>query len=68
MNGRVLQFYASRDGAEWIKAGEEQDIGTLSDEYGGKLGFTGTMVGLCAQDLNGTLKHADFDYFTYSAL
>ncbi|MGO4375316.1 hypothetical protein AB4Z21_32085 [Paenibacillus sp. MCAF20] len=23
------------------------------------------MIGLCAQDLNGELKHADFDYFSY---
>jgi hypothetical protein len=27
------------------------------------LRFTGAMIGLCAQDVGGTFKHADFDYF-----
>ncbi|MBD2872311.1 glycoside hydrolase family 43 protein [Paenibacillus arenilitoris] len=64
---RSLRFYASPDGGRWQAVGGEFDLGVLSDEHGGKLGFTGTMIGLCAQDLNGTGKHADFDYFAYSA-
>ncbi|MGO4546083.1 glycoside hydrolase family 43 protein [Paenibacillus sp. 2TAB23] len=64
---RALQFYASQDGEAWIAVGGVLDMGVLSDEYGGKLGFTGAMVGLCAQDINGTKKHADFDYFSYTA-
>lgn len=62
---RALQFYASPDGEQWKAVGEVLDMGVLSDEYGGKLGFTGTMIGLCAQDINGTKKQADFDYFSY---
>ncbi len=65
VRGRSLRFLASPDGAQWTEVGGERDIGTLSDEYGGKLGFTGAMIGLCAQDINGTSKHADFDYLTY---
>lgn len=60
-----VQFYCSPDGQEWQTVGSELDLGQLSDEYEGKLGFTGTMIGLCAQDLSGTMKHADFDYFKY---
>jgi hypothetical protein len=37
----------------------------LADEYGGKLEFTHAFVGMCVQDLSGTRKHADFDYFAY---
>ncbi|MGO4538487.1 glycoside hydrolase family 43 protein [Paenibacillus sp. 2TAB19] len=62
---RELCFFASPDGDLWQAVSDTLDIGSLSDEYGGKLGFTGTMIGLCAQDLNGELKHADFDYFSY---
>jgi xylan 1,4-beta-xylosidase len=35
----------------------------LCDDYGSTLRFTGTMIGLCAQDVGGTFKHADFEYF-----
>ncbi|XEC93975.1 glycoside hydrolase family 43 protein [Paenibacillus tarimensis] len=66
IDGRDLQFYVSPDGAEWQALGPVLDMGTLSDEYGGKLGFTGSFAGLCAQDINGTLKNADFDYFQYA--
>lgn len=61
-----VQFYCSPDGAEWQTVGPVLDLGQLSDEYEGKLGFTGTFIGLCAQDLSGTMKHADFDYFKYA--
>ncbi|TCM99741.1 xylan 1,4-beta-xylosidase [Paenibacillus sp. BK033] len=60
-----VQFYCSPDGLAWQAVGPVLDLGQLSDEYEGKLGFTGTFVGLCAQDLSGTMKHADFDYFKY---
>lgn len=65
VNERALQFHASPDGERWQAIGGKLDTGVLSDEFGGKLGFTGAMIGLCAQDMNGTKKHADFDYFTY---
>ncbi|WP_284640679.1 glycoside hydrolase family 43 protein [Paenibacillus silviterrae] len=63
-----LSLYVSSDGQAWQRIGPELDFGMLSDEYGGKLGFTGSMVGLCAQDLSEAKSYADFDYFTYRAL
>ncbi len=62
-----VQFSASPDGADWQPVGPALDLGQLSDEYEGKLGFTGTLIGLCAQDLSGTGLHADFDYFNYAS-
>lgn len=69
--GQELQFYYSVNGNEWSKAGPVLDAAKLSDEYATvsedgvfkAWGFTGTFVGLCAQDLSGQNKHADFDYF-----
>jgi xylan 1,4-beta-xylosidase len=60
-----VQFYCSQDGSLWLEVGQPLDLGQLSDEYEGKLGFTGAFIGLCVQDLAGTRKHADFDYFRY---
>lgn len=67
VSNRSLQFFASPNGNQWEAVGDELDMCVLTDEYGGKLGFTGTMIGLCAQDINGTKKHVDFDYLIYSA-
>lgn len=61
-----VSFSCSPDGSVWQPVGQPLDLGQLSDEYEGKLGFTGTMVGLCAQDLSGTMLEADFDYFKYT--
>ncbi|XHR27572.1 MAG: glycoside hydrolase family 43 protein [Chthoniobacteraceae bacterium] len=64
LDGTRLQFAASPDGAAWQNIGPELDASKLSDDYGtGYLRFTGTMAGLCAQDLGGTRAPADFDYF-----
>jgi len=60
-----LQFSASPDGVSWRKVGAELDASRLSDDYGNTLRFTGSMVGLCCQDLGGTHAAADFDYFDY---
>jgi xylan 1,4-beta-xylosidase len=57
----ALRFSASPDGREWRQIGPRLDASKLSDEYA--QGFTGTMIGLCAQDLSGDKTHADFDYF-----
>jgi xylan 1,4-beta-xylosidase len=62
------QFYYSVDLAEWRPVGDALDITHLSDDFGDYVRFTGTFVGLCAQDLSGTGKHADFDYFVYREL
>lgn len=68
IHGRDLIFYASPDGVDWIAVCTPLDFGTLSDEYGGKLGFTGSYVGICAQDLDQQEKVAYFDYFEYKEL
>ncbi|MEE4563870.1 glycoside hydrolase family 43 protein [Paenibacillus polymyxa] len=68
IHGRDLIFYASPDGQEWTAVCNPQDFGTLSDEYGGKLGFTGAFVGICVQDLDRQSKEAWFDYFEYLPL
>jgi xylan 1,4-beta-xylosidase len=57
------QFYASPDGAGWQAVGPSLDTFKLSDDYGSGLKFTGTMAGICCQDLSGTRATADFDYF-----
>ncbi len=63
-----LRFYYSTDAKEWKQIGPIFDASTLSDEFeegGGDAHFTGAFVGLCCQDLSGTRKNADFDYFDY---
>ena len=65
VNGERLQFSASPDGKAWQDIGPVLDFSKLSDDYGSTLRFTGAMVGVCAQDLNGTKTIADFDYFDY---
>ncbi len=60
-----LQFYYSLDGNNWTKIGSVYDNSILSDEYCYLSGFTGAFVGMCCQDISGTGKHADFDYFKY---
>lgn len=62
-----LQFSASPDGTTWRAIGPALDATKISDDYGQGLHFTGAMVGLCAQDLNGTRTIADFDYFSVMA-
>lgn len=61
---REVQFAASADGMTWRTVGPVLDATKISDDYGHGLHFTGAMVGLCAQDLNGTRTPADFDYFS----
>jgi xylan 1,4-beta-xylosidase len=67
VDGVNLQFSASLDGKSWQNIGPALDFSKLSDDYGSTLRFTGAMVGLCAQDLNGSHAIADFDYFRYQA-
>lgn len=68
VNFERLQFAASLDGKKWQTVGPVLDASKLSDDYGAGLHFTGAMVGVCAQDISGALRHADFDYFKYDAL
>ena len=61
-NGWVSCTYAVGD-APWQPIGAEMDGSFLSDEACNEGWFTGTMVGLCCQDLTGAKLPADFDYF-----
>jgi xylan 1,4-beta-xylosidase len=65
VDGERLQFSASRDGKSWQKICPVLDFSKLSDDYGSTLRFTGSFVGVCAQDVGGTHAIADFDYFDY---
>lgn len=58
-----LQFAAGPAPDKLNPIGRVLDASKLSDDYGQGLHFTGAMIGLCAQDLNGTGCVADFDYF-----
>ena len=64
----ILQFYYSIEEGVWERIGEEIDIGHLSDDDADYIRFTGTFVGMAAQDLSGQHLHADFDYFNYQVL
>ncbi|WP_342562242.1 glycoside hydrolase family 43 protein [Paenibacillus sp. FSL R7-0345] len=61
----TLQFYYAVEAGSWSPAGGEIHIAHLSDEAKEPLRFTGTFIGVCVQDLGGTRRHADFDYFIY---
>nr|WP_321455831.1 glycoside hydrolase family 43 protein [uncultured Cohaesibacter sp.] len=63
-----LQFYFRQKGTDWQKLGGTLDALILADESGpgDSCNFTGTFLGMCAQDLTGAAKHADFAYFSYS--
>jgi xylan 1,4-beta-xylosidase len=52
---------------EWRWFPGPLDASILSDEAGppGNPNFTGAFVGMCCQDLAGTRRPADFDYFLY---
>jgi xylan 1,4-beta-xylosidase len=62
-----LYFAYRVNGKEWIWLPEQFDASVLSDEASapGTPNFTGTFVGMCCQDLAGTCRTADFDYFDY---
>jgi xylan 1,4-beta-xylosidase len=62
-----LNFAYRVDGEDWRWLPEQFDASILSDEASapGTPNFTGAFVGMCSQDLAGTLRHADFDYFDY---
>ncbi|HSP68268.1 MAG TPA: glycoside hydrolase family 43 protein [Bryobacteraceae bacterium] len=60
-------YFAYRTGdRDWTRIGP-LDASILSDEASvpGTPNFTGAFVGVCCQDLAGTGRPADFDYFEY---
>jgi xylan 1,4-beta-xylosidase len=67
VDGERLRFSYKPDGAEWHEIPQEFDATILSDEAGPPgPNFTGAFVGMCCQDLGGTQKPADFDWFEYA--
>ena len=64
---RELRFSWSDDGENWNDIPAVLDQGLLSDEAGDNLPgqFTGAFVGLTCNDLTGSRKCADFEFFSY---
>jgi xylan 1,4-beta-xylosidase len=62
-----LLFAYRLEGGAWVWLPGPFDAGILSDEAGpaGNPSFTGAFVGMCCQDLQGSRRVADFDYFSY---
>ncbi|HEX2136085.1 MAG TPA: glycoside hydrolase family 43 protein [Microvirga sp.] len=62
-----LQFAYAAAGDDWTWLPNVFDASILSDEAmaPGTANFTGNFVGVCCQDLSGTGRPADFDYFVY---
>jgi len=62
-----LYFGYRLEGQDWRWLPGPFDASALSDEAGppGNPNFTGTFIGMCCQDLAGTGRAADFDYFDY---
>jgi xylan 1,4-beta-xylosidase len=62
-----LRFAYAIGDDEWAWLPNVFDASILSDEamVPGTANFTGNFVGVCCQDLSGTGRQADFDYFIY---
>lgn len=62
-----LRFAYRVEGQSWNWLPEQLDASILSDEAAapGSPNFTGAFVGMCCQDMAGTARPADFDYFEY---
>lgn len=66
LQGTKVQFSYGYRGEALQKAGSAVNASFLSDEACSEGWFTGTMIGICCQDLTGFGKHADFDWFEVS--
>lgn len=64
LNHTEIQFFYAVEDGNWREIGPALESKILSDDYD-HLGFTGAFVGICAQDISGTGKYADFQYFKY---
>ena len=60
-----LAFFYSLDGADFVKFGGDFDMTALSDEASDYGEFTGTFVGIFAQDSHLRETWAEFDWFEY---
>lgn len=63
MREEKLQFYYGYSEGELRPLGDAFFTGFMSDEACSEGWFTGSMVGICCQDLTGFGKYADFDWF-----
>jgi xylan 1,4-beta-xylosidase len=63
-----LRFGYRMGGDDWSWPPQQFDASILSDEAAtpGSPNFTGAFVGMACQDLSGTGRPADFDYFEYA--
>ncbi|TES56798.1 glycoside hydrolase family 43 protein [Halalkalibacterium halodurans] len=73
LKGRIhretMHLYFKQEGeTEWQPVGPTIDVTHMSDDSAKQVRFTGTFVGMATQDLSGTKKPADFDYFRYKEL
>jgi xylan 1,4-beta-xylosidase len=72
----IYQYYYALGHDIWHAFGAPLSSTMLTDEYATRMrdgyfysfGFTGNYVGVACQDLAGTRKAADFDYFEYAPL
>jgi xylan 1,4-beta-xylosidase len=62
-----LLFAFKTGGGDWIWLPGPLDASALSDEASlpGNPNFTGAFVGMCCQDMTGSRRPADFDFFEY---
>lgn len=67
MEDGIVQFFYGYDEDEMQEIGNCVDAGFLSDEACEEGWFTGSMIGICCQDLTGGGKYADFDWFEIKA-
>ena len=67
MDYERLRFAFRLEGADWTWLPEQFDASILSDEatQPGLPNFTGAFVGMACQDMAGTGRPADFDWFAY---
>jgi xylan 1,4-beta-xylosidase len=63
-----ITFYWSPDGKDWNECGIQRPFDRLCDENAEPVGFTGSFVGISANDMTGFKRPADFEYFSYSIL
>ncbi len=68
INAHTLQFHYSLNGEDFLPLGGTLDMTALSDEASTCGRFTGTFVGMFAQDTHTKSKWADFDSFRYEVL
>ena len=67
IHGSSAEFSYGYNENELMKIGPTVNESFLSDEACAEGWFTGTMIGICCQDLTGFGKYADFDWFEVRA-